>query len=136
MDSPAVVLENSSGFLSVPPRMEICLHVLLLQHQILSLKTLQLSYFSILVAFFNKNGSHRACQKYVLMDFLVEFTRKYKSTKIGECAGVPRNYSIFKLKLYQNLTSAQVKNGSPSSLDSSLDSKRKNTLKIRLHRLN
>ena len=31
MDSPAVVLENSSSFLSVPQRLELFLHVLLLQ---------------------------------------------------------------------------------------------------------
>ena len=46
--------------------------------------------------------------------------------EIGECVGVLGNYS----KLCRNLTFAQVKNGSPSSLES----KRKNTLKIRLHK--
>ena len=58
MDSPTVVLENSSGFLSVPPTLELFLSMLLLQHQILSPETLQLSYSLILVAFFSKNGSH------------------------------------------------------------------------------
>ena len=54
----------------------------------------------------------------------------------GECVGMPGNYNTSKLKQCQNLTYAQVKNGFPNSLDSSLDSKQKNTLKIRLHRLN
>ena len=49
--------------------------------------------------------------------------KKKKSTNIGECAGVPRNYNIFELKLCRNLTSFQTTNESPSSLDSSLDSK-------------
>ena len=101
MDSLAVVLENSSSFLYVPPGLELFLHVLFLEYQILSPETLQLSYSSILVAFFSKNGSiveyaqhniqkkkryvdfhkdvsHRACKKYVSMDFQVEFTRTYK----------------------------------------------------------
>ena len=56
-----------------------------------------------------------------------------KSMEIVECAGMLGNYSISKLKLYQNLTSTQRKNGSLSSLDSSIDSKRKNDLKIILH---
>ena len=56
--------------------------------------------------------------------------------KIGECVSVSGNYCIFELKLYRNLTSAQTKNGSPNSFDNSLDSKRKNALKIRLHGLN
>ena len=43
-------------FLSVPPRLELFLHMLFLQHQILSSETLQLPYFSILVAFFSKHG--------------------------------------------------------------------------------
>ena len=55
MDSSVVILENSSGFLSISLRLELFLHVLLLQHQILSPETLQLSYSSILVAFFSKN---------------------------------------------------------------------------------
>ena len=55
MDSPIVVLENSLGFLYVPPRLELFLPVLLLHHQILSPETLQLSYSSNLVALFNKN---------------------------------------------------------------------------------
>ena len=42
---------------------------------------------------------------------------------IGECAGVPGNYSISKLKLCRNLTSTQVKTGFPSSFDNSLESK-------------
>ena len=46
-------------FLSVPPRLELFLHVLFLQHQILSSETLLLPYFSILVAFFSKNGLYR-----------------------------------------------------------------------------
>ena len=119
MDSPVVTLENSLGSLSVPPRLELFLPMLLLHHQILSPETLQLSYTSILVAFFSKknvpyNGicttehtkqkdvsmfhkdvSHRACQKYVLAIF---WSKTYKSTGIGEYAGVPRNYSIFELK--------------------------------------
>ena len=56
--------------------------------------------------------------------------------EIGQCVDVLGNYSIFKLKLCQNLTSTQTKNEFPSFLDSSLDSKLKNALKIRLHRLN
>ena len=43
MDSPAVALENSSGSLSVPPRLKLFLLVLLLQHQILNPEALQLS---------------------------------------------------------------------------------------------
>ena len=58
----------------------------------------------------------------------MDFTTHTKSTEIGECAGVPGNYSISELKLYRNLTSAQVKNGPPSSLDSSLDFKLKKYL--------
>ena len=66
----------------------------------------------------------------------MEFTRTYKSREISECADVPGNYSISKLKLCRNLTSTQAKNGSSNSFVSSLESKRKNTLKIRLHILN
>ena len=55
---------------------------------------------------------------------------------IGECVGMSRNYSISELKLYQSLTFVQMINGFLSSLDSSLDFKNKNALKIRLHRLN
>ena len=33
-----------------------------------------------------------------------------KSMEIGECAGVPRNYSISELKLCRNLISVQTKN--------------------------
>ena len=53
-----------------------------------------------------------------------------------KCTGMLRVYSISELKSGKKLTSAQAKNGSLSSLDSSLESKQKNTLKIRLHRLN
>ena len=108
----------------------------------MSLETIQLSYSSILVAFFRKKKkkgmshheicttehikqkdvSHREFQKYVSTEF---WSRTYKSTGIDECAGVPGNYSISKLKLRRNLTSAQAKNGFSSSLDSSLESKRK-----------
>ena len=66
----------------------------------------------------------------------MEFIVTYKSKEIDECAGVPKNYSIFELKLCRNLIYVQTKNESPSSLDSSLDSKRKNTLKIILRKLN
>ena len=56
--------------------------------------------------------------------FLLDFgSRTYQKTRIGECTGLLRNYSISKLKLCQNLTFAQVKNGFPSSLDSSLEFK-------------
>ena len=54
---------------------------------------------------------------YVLVDFLVEFIRTCKNTEIGEYAGTSGNYNIFKLKLCGNITFAQAKNGSPSSLD-------------------
>ena len=54
--------------------------------------------------------------------FLPEHT---KGTGIGECVGMPRNYSISKLKLCQNLIFVQAKNGFPSSLDNSLESERK-----------
>ena len=50
-----------------------------------------------------------------------------KSMGIGECTGLPRNYIISKLKLCRNITSTQTKTGLPSSLDSSLESKRKMT---------
>ena len=56
MDSPAIVLENSSGFLSVPPRLEYFFPALLLLHHILNPETLQLSYFSIFMAFLAKMG--------------------------------------------------------------------------------
>ena len=81
MDSPTVVLENSSDFPSVPPRLELFLPVLLVQHQIQSPETLQLSYSLILVAFFNKNlvplgNVSQRCvllgmPKICLVDFLV-----------------------------------------------------------------
>ena len=54
MDSLATALKNSSSSLYVPPRLELFLPVLLLQHHILSPETLRLSYSSILVAFFSK----------------------------------------------------------------------------------
>ena len=83
-----IVLENLLGFLFVPPRLKLFLSVLFLRHQILSPKTLQLSY-SILVAFFNKNrvSSDDVSQRCVtwgvpkicLVDFLMEFTRTYKN---------------------------------------------------------
>ena len=46
-----------------------------------------------------------------------------KARRFGECVGVPGNYSISELKLCRNLTSIQMKNGFPSSLDNALDSK-------------
>ena len=46
-----------------------------------------------------------------------------KNRDIGECVGVPRNYSNSELKLWQDLNSIKTKNGSPSSLNSSLYSK-------------
>ena len=56
--------------------------------------------------------------------FMLDFGyRTYKSMRIGECEGVPGNYTISKLKLCRNLTYAQAKNGFPSSLDHSLKSK-------------
>ena len=58
---------------------------------------------------FHKDASHRACQKYVLTDFLQNIQ---KAREFGECAGVPGNYSISSLKLCQNLTSAHAKTGS------------------------
>ena len=81
-------------------------------------RALQLSYSSIFVAFFNKklphhgicttkhtkqkdvsifrkDVSHRACKKYVYAEF---WSRTCKSTGIGECTSVPRNYSISELK--------------------------------------
>ena len=119
MDSPVITMENSSGSLSVPLGLKRFLYVLLLHYQILSPETLQLSYSSILVAFFNKKGliveyaqlykktkrcvdfhkdmSHRACQTYVSVLFLPEHT---KSMGIGECTCILGNFSIFKLKLF------------------------------------
>ena len=91
------------------------------------------------MAFFNKNRvswgdvSQRCVPpgipKICLVDFLAKHT---KSIEIGECVGVRGNYSISKLKLCLNLTYAQTKIESSSSLDS----RQKNTLKIRLDRLN
>ena len=78
MDSPVVVLENSSGFLFVLPRLELFLLVLLLQHQILGLGTLKLSYSLILVAFSSKNQVPSGVPKICLVDFLVKFTKTYK----------------------------------------------------------
>ena len=66
----------------------------------------------------------------------MEFIITYKNMEIDECVGVPKNYSIFELKLCENLTSVQTKNESPRSLGNFLDYKRKNTLKIILHKLN
>ena len=43
------------------------------------------------------NMSHWECQKYVSVGF---WSRTYKSTGIGECAGMPGNYSFFALKRY------------------------------------
>ena len=78
MDSPTVILENSSGFLSVPPRLELFLHMILLQqYQILSLETLQLFYSSILMAFFSKKGP------------TVEYAQLYKN-KRRVPLGVPK----------------------------------------------
>ena len=57
-------------------------------------------------------------------------SRTYKSKGIGECLDVLGNYSISNLKLCRNLTFAQVKNGFPSSLDSSIESKWKILLKL------
>ena len=51
------------------------------------------------------------------------WSRTYKSTGIGECTGVLRNYSISKMKLCRNLTSAQAKTRFLSSLNSSLEFK-------------
>ena len=62
----------------------------------------------------------------------MEFIRTYKNMEIGEYAGLLGNSNFFELKLCQNITSAQTKNGSPSSLEF----KRKNTLKIIFHGLN
>ena len=88
------------------------------------------------LSFFNKNLIMSGVPKICLVDFLVEFNKTYKNHEIfGECVGVPGNYSIFELKLCRYLTSAQRKNESFSSLDSCLESKKKNTLKIILHRL-
>ena len=72
------------------------------------------------VSMFHKDVSHWVCQKYVSTGFAPEHT---KSTGFDGCMGVLGNYNIFKLKLCQNLTFAQTKNGFPSSLDSSLESK-------------
>ena len=71
---------------------------------------------------FHKYVSYRACQKYVSMDLLQNIQ---KAREFGEYADVPRNYSVSKLKLYQNLTSAQEKTRFPSYIDNSLESKRK-----------
>ena len=46
-----------------------------------------------------------------------------KNMEIGECVGVPGNYSISELKLCRDLTFAQAKNGFLSFLDSFLESK-------------
>ena len=72
------------------------------------------------ISTFHKDVSHWACQKYVSVGFTLEHT---KSTGIGGYTGMLRNYSISKLKLCQNITSTQAKNGFPSSLDSSQESK-------------
>ena len=119
MDSLAVTLENSSGSLSVPPRLQLFLPVLLIQHQILSKK-----YF-IVVLLLNFGGilQQKACptmeyaqliiqnkkmyrcsikmcpigraKKYVSTGF---WSITYKSGGIGECTGMLGNYSIFELK--------------------------------------
>ena len=53
-----------------PPLLEQSLHVLLLQYQILSHETLQISILlQSICGIFNKDGSYRTCKKYV-DDFL------------------------------------------------------------------
>ena len=103
---------------SICSTIELFLHVLLLQHQILSSElyncltpqflwhsstkscpTMEYAQLNIQkkkdVSIFHKDVSHRACKKYVYAEF---WSRTYKSTRIGECAGMPGNYSISKLK--------------------------------------
>ena len=127
MDSLVVVLENSSGFLLVPSRLELLLHVLLLQHQILSLETLQLLYSQFQWHTSAKMGPTRHA-KNMFGGFSNGIHQNIqKARKLVKCANVLENYSIFELKLCQNLTSSQTKNGFPSSLDNSLESKWKNT---------
>ena len=79
------------------------------------------------VSMFHKDVSHQASQKYFYVGFAPEHT---KNMRIGGCAGLLGNYSISKIKLYRDQTSAQAKNGFPSSHDISLESKWKMLWKL------
>ena len=100
MDSPVVMVKNSSGFLSIPPRLELFLPMLLLQHQILSPETLQLLYSLILVAFFSKK-----CPT-------VEYAQLYKKNTKKRCGfsqrcvllGIPKIcFKGFSSGIHQNI---------------------------------
>ena len=81
-DSTIVLLLNFGGIL----QQNVCPTVEFAQLNITKQKD---------VSMFHKDVSHQACQKYFSAGF---WSRPYKSAGIGECAGVPRNYTISELK--------------------------------------